>query len=113
MARSDIKAGLLRYRLTIYRYTERATASTLGQPAKSYTASVSVWGSIQPMTGKELFTAQQVAARVTHKLTMRGGIAVSPKDVITARGRNFEIDYVMNIDEADTMITCYGVEVPA
>jgi SPP1 family predicted phage head-tail adaptor len=80
---------------------------------KTYGEQANVWGSVEPLSGRELFTAQQVAARVTHKITIRGRTPLKPNDQIHHRGRKFEVDYVMDLEERRIETMSYAVEVPA
>lgn len=106
-----MRAGELRHRLAIMRFTEGF--DSFGQPQKTYGLSATVWGAVEPLSGRELFTAQQVAARVTHKVTIRGRTALTPKDRVQHRGRAFELDYVMDLEERRITTEAYAVEVPA
>lgn len=104
-------AGKLRHRLAIMRYTPGT--DKFGAETKTYGLTTTVWGSVEPLSGRELFTAQQVAARVTHKVTIRGRTELTPKDRIQHRGRAFELDYVMDREERRIETMAYAVEVPA
>jgi SPP1 family predicted phage head-tail adaptor len=106
-----MQAGKLRHRLAIMRPSEGA--DSFGQPQKTYGLTATVWGSVEPLSGRELFTAQQVAARVTHKITIRGRTELTPKDRVQHRGRAFELDYVMDVEERRIVTEAYAVEVPA
>lgn len=106
-----MRAGSLRHRLAVLRFTEGYDA--FGAPQKTYGLTATVWGSVEPLSGRELFTAQQVAARVTHKVTIRGRTELTPKDRIQHRGRAFELDYVMDLEERRIETQAYAVEVPA
>lgn len=106
-----MRAGKLRHRLAVLRFTEGV--DNFGAPTKTYGLSATVWGSVEPLSGRELFTAQQVAARVTHAVTIRGRTELTPKDRIQHRGRAFELDYVLDKDERRIETMAYAVEVPA
>lgn len=106
-----MRAGALRHRLAILRYTPGT--DVFGAETKTYGLSATVWGSVSPMSGKELFTAQQVSARVTHKIVIRGRTELTTKDRIQHRSRAFELDYVLDRDERRIETTAYAVEVPA
>ena len=67
----------------------------------SWSNSATVWASIEPLSGRELITAQQAGAMISHKITMRHKAGVNPKDRITHSGRTFEIESVRNFRERD------------
>lgn len=94
-----MRAGRLRHRIRIRQYSEIASADTLGQKVKTYVDGPIVWGSVEPLTGKELFTAQQVASRVTHKVTIRGRVVLRPRDHLVHDSRTFQVENVMDREE--------------
>lgn len=108
-----MRAGQLRHRLAIQTATETRTDS--GESVKLWTTTAQVWGSVEPMSGKELFTAQQVSPNVTHKITMRGRplSAVSPQQRIAFGDRIFQVDNALNKDERGIQTTALAIEVPA
>ena len=64
-----VRAGQLDKVVTIEAVTE--TQNARGEPVPSWAAEATVWARIEPLRGQELVTAQQRAANVTHKITMR------------------------------------------
>lgn len=64
-----MRAGKLRHRLLFQEATETKRSS--GQATKAWADVGRRWGAVEPLTGKELLTAEQVAARVSHKITIR------------------------------------------
>jgi SPP1 family predicted phage head-tail adaptor len=59
----------------------------------------SMWAAVEPLSGRELFLAQQVNSDVTHKITMRYKSGLSPQKRIRFAQRFFNIITVMNIGE--------------
>ncbi len=104
-------AGRLRHRLAIQDFTEEAAPS--GQKQKKWTTTITVWGSVEPMKGTELFQAQQVVPRVTHKITIRGGRMLSPVQRILFDNRVFNVDYATNVREVGATIIAYATEQPS
>jgi len=64
-----IRAGLLRKRIAIEAATE--TQNARGEAVQAWAAEATVYAFIEPLSGRELFTAQQRAADVTHRVTIR------------------------------------------
>lgn len=87
-----------------------ATLDAFGIPVPGWTDILTIWGAIEPLTGRELFNAQQVASEVTHRITIRfTALLTDTRLVATYRalyaGRAFNIHAVMNEEEANvTMV---------
>ena len=105
-----MRAGRLRHRLTIQSAAEVKNLD--GEAVKTWTAVATVWGSVEPMTGKELFNAQQVQAQVTHKVMIRGR-DLRPSWRVTLGAHTFQIDYVLDRDLRGIEVTAYAQEVAA
>jgi SPP1 family predicted phage head-tail adaptor len=76
-----MRAGLLRHRLEIQVSTE--TADSQGEPVAAWAEEVTVPSNITPLTGRELFSAQQVHAEISHKISLRyrSGVTVKKRGV--------------------------------
>lgn len=64
-----MQAGTLRHRITIQRKNE--VRDSFGQAVETFANIATVWASIEPLSGRESFLAQQVNAEVTHRIRMR------------------------------------------
>lgn len=97
-----MKAGNLRHRLTIQSVIDK-DSSFGGNADKIWTDTITVWGSVSPMMGKEAEQAQMMVAEVSHTIMMRfpdpDTITVGPKNRIIFGDRTFDIEYVLNKDE--------------
>ena len=88
-------------------------ASETGQVTKTWTTIRTVWGQIAPISGREVFTAHQVSADVTHRVYLDFHEA----DDVTAEWRLkhgtriFEIEAVLNVEERDRKIEVWCKEV--
>ncbi len=91
-----MRPGKLRHRLTIQEFTE--TRDELGDPVETWKDVATVWGSIEPLSGREYYTAEQVNADVTHKVTIRYR-AVEVKNRVLFGDRVFLIESILNTDE--------------
>lgn len=94
-----MKAGKLQYRGTIQRPS--GSVGSFGDKSDDWTDVVDRWFSIEPLSGREYWSAQQVGSDVTHKITLRyrGGIKTSWRFYI--RGRIFYINSILNTGEQD------------
>lgn len=95
-----MRAGKLRHQITIQKST--GTQNTNGE-------TVSVWvdvacrrASVEPLSGREMWTARQIDASVTHKVTLRAdaSLVITPKMRVVFKGRVFDINFSGNPDEA-------------
>lgn len=97
-----MRAGPLRHRVQIQTATE--TTSSIGGVSRAWATTATRWAAVEPLRGDERATQQQIDAAVTHRVRMRWGTAVSPKDRLIHRGRTFEVAAVVNVNERDKYI---------
>ena len=99
-------AGKMKKRVTLKTYAEAPDSfgdATVG----AYTTLATVWASVQPLRGRELAQFQQAHADVSHKIMIRYSdavVALTPKDRAVLGSRNFDIQSVINVREADREI---------
>lgn len=62
------------------------------------------WAAVEALTGRELYSAQQVVAEVSHKITMRYRIGISSKQAVQFNDRFFQIQAVLNPDEQTKLL---------
>lgn len=71
-----MRAGKLRYRITIQNYT---ITNTQGEIAKTWATFATVWADIEPLKGREYFESAIEEAEVSAKITMRYKSGVKPQ----------------------------------
>jgi SPP1 family predicted phage head-tail adaptor len=71
-----MRAGLLRHRITLQRPV--GTNDEWGEPSPLWEDVVSVAAAIEPISGREFFSAQQVQADVTTRITIRWRNGIEP-----------------------------------
>jgi SPP1 family predicted phage head-tail adaptor len=107
-----INPGRLRHRVSIEYSTQ--TQDGTGQPIDEWHLLAEVPASIEPLVGRELTTAQQTYAEVTHKLTVRYAAGrtsgITPKNRITLGTRIFDIGAVLNLEERNLLIQIMAKE---
>jgi SPP1 family predicted phage head-tail adaptor len=64
-----MKAGLLRQRITFQRRT--SALNEYREAKDSWRTLVSVWASVEPISGREFFTAMQVQSDITTRIKCR------------------------------------------
>lgn len=72
---------------------------SFGEPAQEWAQVAQVWASVKPLSGRELWNAQQVQADVTHAVRMRWRQGVDPKMELDLNGRRLRILSVLNLEE--------------
>jgi len=92
-----MQAGQLRQRVIIQKDTP--TQDSVGQPVPSWGTHLTRWAAVEPLTGREYFTAQQTQAEVTTRIRLRysSGHGITPKMRVIWDGRIFEIDTVAEV----------------
>lgn len=104
----QLTAGKMNKRVAIQSATGAQGAT--GEPTKTWSTDATVWASIEPISGREVFAAQLVVADVTHRVRMwyRSDVTITPEKRLLYGARVFEIVSAMNIDEhnAEWEILC-------
>lgn len=68
------------------------------------------WGMIETITGKEVFTAQQLNSQVSHKVTVRYNSAVDADQTVVFESRRFKIEWIRDIQEEHKFLELYCLE---
>lgn len=105
-----MQAGRLDKRLAIQTYSVAQDPDS-GELTKTWATSVTRWGSIEELAGREGFQDAQVTPETSHKMHIRHGTTVSPRDRITWNGRTFEIEAVLQgrVRNVDQVVLCKEV----
>ena len=103
-----MQAGKLRHLLTLQQATDVLNAR--GEAIPGWANVTDLWGSIEPLSGREGFQAQQMYASATHRVRIRYRAGVVPKMRFLKGSREFEIDAVLNVDERNRELVCIATE---
>lgn len=87
--------------------------NSLGEPALAMNEVAQVWASIRPLSGRELWQAQQVQADVTHSVRLRYRSGVDATMELDLQGRRLRIVAVLNIEERNRTLELLCQEQPA
>src|SRR5579862_9742227 len=101
MIRSDLKAGSLRHFITILQPSLAQDAAGGWQDGQGNILAQNVPASIETLSGRELYSAQQKVSEVTHRITIRWQPQISAGMTISwfdDRQRFFQIQSVENPD---------------
>jgi SPP1 family predicted phage head-tail adaptor len=114
---NPIRSGQLTRRIRIQR---RSTVQdSFGGPALTWIDVASVWAGIEPLTGRELESAQRMASEVSHQITVRyQALFADPREVAgyrilfpsQYRARIFNIHAAINEEERNAVITLLASE---
>lgn len=101
-----MRSGELHHRVDLIRVGPE-TRNGYGEQTPKDIVVGSVWASIEPLSGRELFQAQQVKADITHRVRLRWGRSgtgatesLSAMHIVKHRNRRLEISAPpVNVDE--------------
>jgi len=88
-----MRAGKLRHRVTIQQQTK--TQDSTGSVIPSWSALATVWAAIEPLSGRELFSASQVQSSVTTRIRIRARDGITPKMRVLHGSTVFDIEAVL------------------
>jgi SPP1 family predicted phage head-tail adaptor len=108
-SQTRIAAGRLRHRILIVQPTLAQDASGGTQEDQANTFAT-VWASIEALSGRELYAAQQKVSQVTHKITIRWWPGVKANMNVQFEDREFQIESVENPDEQKKMLVLLCME---
>ena len=92
--------GSLRHQVILQAPSE--SQDTFGEQVITYPSdTLTAWGKIEPLTGRELERAKAMQAESTHKITLRydGDVAVTPKYRAKFGSRFFDILQLIDMEE--------------
>ena len=93
-----MRAGRLRHRVQIQAWSE--TRDTHGGVTETWEdPGTPRWASVEPLQGREQWFAEQTEATVSHRIRMRGGASITPKDRIAWDGRVFQVEVIKDTAE--------------
>ena len=96
--------GSLRHRLIVQRPDR--TLDTGGGATIIWTDIATVWGAVEPVSGRETIVAERPQATVTHKVTLRYRADVDARMRILFGSRSLNIRSVINQDERGRWLVC-------
>ncbi|MBU5214564.1 phage head closure protein [Heyndrickxia oleronia] len=92
-------SGEFRHRISILRPPDpEIDVDEAGQPLDDWISIAEVWAAIQPLRGRELFSAQQVNSEVTTRITIRYRTGIDRTMKAIYEGTEFEFLYVIHPD---------------
>lgn len=92
-----VSAGQIRKRVAIQ--TAVTTRDDIGGWAEAWSTTLTRWARVEPLQGKELLAAQQLEARVTHRVTLRYVAGLAPTQRLLLGTRVLAILRVLDLEE--------------
>lgn len=92
-----MKAGDLRHQVTIQRLVQGQGAS--GEVTLTWTPFATVWGAVEPLSGREYWQAQQTASETSIRVRVRYLAGVVPTMRVLYGSRVFEILSIVDQEE--------------
>lgn len=89
--------GNLRHRITLQKPV--IIKDSIGQEVEEWQEVATVWASVEPLSGKEYFNAQQVNSEISTKVIIRYIESLSSQWVVQFGHRIFNILSVINFEE--------------
>jgi SPP1 family predicted phage head-tail adaptor len=103
-----MEPGKLRHRVT---FESRKTGrDEYGQPLEGWDTIAVVWASVEPISGRELLAAQQVAGEITHRIRCRYREGLAAADRAVFAGRAFDIKSIINPREIGEALEIMATE---
>ena len=99
----------MRHRLALQPETQ--TQGTTGEVTSTYATEAIVWGSLLPMSGKELEQARQISEEISVKAVIRYYPALTTEYRIENDARVYEVANILNFREKDCFQTLMLKEV--
>jgi SPP1 family predicted phage head-tail adaptor len=108
-----MKAGKLRKRIQIQALPASPAMNSFNEPTfADWATAATVWGSVEPLSGRELVFAAQVLADATHMVTIRYYRGLTAKmrflyvDDATGANRIFNIAFIKDVAEGHREMQC-------
>lgn len=98
-----MRAGRLRHRLTLQSKTY--TANAYGEQVVTWSDEATVWGAIEPLSGREYFAQSQIQAEATVRIVIRYYSTIDETWRVKHGGLYYNIVDVLNHDLRNRMMT--------
>lgn len=97
-----MRSGELRNRITIQQ--KSVTRDTYGGETVTWTDVATVWAAVEPISGREYFSSQQIQAEVTTRIRIRHKTGITPVMRVSWGTRLYDIISVIEINERNREI---------
>ncbi len=104
-----MRAGQLRHRVAVQSATQ--TTNDAGDPIRTWSTTAAVWARVEPLSGREAERARAIRADLTHKVTIRGGVTLTPAMRFLFGSRVLNVGHVLDAEERGITLQAYCTEV--
>lgn len=104
-----MRAGRLKHKIIIK--SSMQTKNSFNELVLVWTDFSTIKSNIIPLNGNEIFSSSHLRAEVTHKVEIRYLVGVTPKMKIVYGSREFNIESVINVREANKVLHLVCTEV--
>jgi SPP1 family predicted phage head-tail adaptor len=104
-----VRAGQLRHQIQIYAPVD--AIDSFGDDELQYQLMATVWGSIEPLSGRDLWYANQIRADATNKITLRYTSQISSAHRLVWNGRVYEPGPQLSTQERGYELTVLCTEI--
>lgn len=101
--------GKLKHRVTFQKLEQ--TKNEFGEMLGEWTDVCTVWGQVGPVSGRQFFAAKQINNEISHNVYIRYRRDLLPNMRIKYKERVFDILYMMNVNEDNTLMQIYCKEI--
>jgi len=92
-----MNSGDLRHRVELQQRVKSRNA--VGEETYTWFTYATVWAAVEPLTGRELYEAQQISAEVTVRVRVRYLKSMSTEHRVLFDSRGFNVNFVQNLEE--------------
>lgn len=100
--------GKLKHRITFQDLSN--SRNEYGELIEDWLDVKTVWAEIKPVSGKQFFAAKQINSEISHNIYIRYRSDLNSSMRIKFKERIFEILYIMNLNESNTIMQIYCKE---
>ena len=100
-----MRSGRLRNRLVLQSKTY--TTDSYGAQIVGWSTQATVWGAIEPLSGKEYLAQQQIQSEIMVRIVIRYRSDITTAWRITNDGLYYDIENILNENSRDRMLTIY------
>lgn len=111
MSMAFTPTGRFNQRIHLERLKDPPAVGATGERAKEYMTYATVWAAFRTLSGGERLAAEQVAATLTHEVSIRYRSGVRPDHRILLGTRIFDIKDVRDLDEVHVELRMRCTEV--
>lgn len=94
-----MEAGKLRHRIHFVDVPVESVRNDFGEEVSTETIIHECWAAVEPLAGREYFTANQTAAEISHKVTCRFTDKVKSDHTIIFGTRRFDVTSIVDVEE--------------